>query len=330
MTSRIAAARAELDGLVVFVDPDRVAGRPVVRVTGMDGFLAAVGISARGWSRFSTVPQCGHWQRPCGSPSSSGVASAPFGKRIRATLRSRPVLRLDADAAGLEPLRQAGLDLFHGDLLLVSSRRNDSAVDEVIMRATGRNLQAAWRIRGDFLEMRSLAPNCALDVIYAPAHALPVRQFELDMATVRAARRRRAVSARAAGVRAARAAGREPRAPGLAGRDHREGLGRARRLRRRHREPHQVGAAGARRRRQGAALHPDDPRPGLPLRRSRAGGARRRSGRGSDARRDPGRHRPGITIRRRRVAPVDRRAAVSPASATPGRTPPSPTPCPTS
>ena len=117
-------------------------------------------------------------------------------------------------------------------------------------------------------------PAGADRVIYAPAMIYRFGPFELDTGTRRAACRRRAVPGRAAGVRAARAAGREPRAPGVPRRDHREDLGRAHRLGRGGREPREVGAPGARRRRQGAALHQDDPPPGLPLRGAAVAGRR--------------------------------------------------------
>ena len=142
-----------------------------------------------------------------------------------------------------------------------------------------------------------------------PAHALPVRYhsswtWHASNCAPTASRARRA-----AGLRAARAAGREPRAARLARRDHREGLGRARRLGRRRLEPRQVGAPGARRRRQGAALHPHDPRPGLPLRGAVQASRGDSAARIESTDRPPGGTR---TDRRRTRAPVDRGAAVPP------------------
>ena len=143
--------------------------------------------------------------------------------------------------------------------------------------AARRSLQTAWRNPAE--AWWPPAPDLFLPpMIYTFGH------FELDLAAVELRARRQGREPRAAGLRAARAAGREPRAPGFEGRDHREGLGRSRRLGRGGGQPRQVGAAGARRRRQVAAVHQDDPRPGVPLRRAgknlarRAGGARLRSG----------------------------------------------------
>ena len=181
----------------------------------------------------------------------------------------------------------------------------------------GRNLQAAWRIHGDFVESAGKPPETArrqlgarIRVIYAPCHALPVRTIRAGHGTLRTSCRRRAMQGRATGLFADCAAGREPRAPGFPRRDHREDLGRAHRLGRRHLEPHQVGAAGARRRRQGTALHQDHSSPGPAIRGAGPGracrfGCKDRVGR-------IGRGRSTRTDRCRDHTPFDRRAPVSP------------------
>ena len=124
-------------------------------------------------------------------------------------------------------------------------------------------MEKSWRFCG--------SPRRAL--IYARDRDLPVRRIRAGPRPGRVALARGRVAARAAGLRPARAARREPRSAGLAGRDHREGVGRPRRDGRGGREPHQVRPPGARRRRQVPAIHPHAAPPGLPLRRSRAGRA---------------------------------------------------------
>ena len=131
-----------------------------------------------------------------------------------------------------------------------------------VARPRRRSLQTAWRNPGEFWAI-------AVGLPYPSAqHDLQVRSVRAGSRRRRAAGGRQGREPRAAGVRAARAAGREQRAAGLEGRDHREGLGRPRRHGRGGGEPREVGAAGARRRRQVAAIHQDDPRPGLSVRRA--------------------------------------------------------------
>ena len=142
---------------------------------------------------------------------------------------------------------------------------------------------------------------------------LPLRHLRARPGQGRAARRRRPFARRAAGVRAARPAGREPRAPGPQGRDRREGLGRPRRVRCRS-----LAAASSRRARRSATTASRSASSGRSTARASASSPRSRSRE----------RQPSSTVRRRELpagqpsrtgrATVDRRAAVPARSATPG------------
>ncbi len=149
-----------------------------------------------------------------------------------------------------------------------------AACGRMLAARARRSLQRAWRFHGGF---------CSGFWATAPAGGIlgPMLYrfgtFELDTAKaeLRADGAPRPVEPQVFALLALLVENRER----LVSRDeiHREGLGRARRVRCGARQPDQVGAAGARRRRPGAALHPDDPRPGLPLRRGGEGRAERYS-----------------------------------------------------
>ena len=119
---------------------------------------------------------------------------------------------------------------------------------------------------------------------------LHVRSLRAGSRRRRAAGGRQGREPRAAGLCAAGAAGGEPRAPGFEGRNHRKGLGRPRRLGRGRGEPRQIGAAGARGRRQVTAIHQDDPWSGIPVRRAGKSISQRSVGAAAERRDDEAQH----------------------------------------
>jgi hypothetical protein len=180
------------------------------------------------------------------------------GRRIR-TLREAdprdvqisPILRLDADAAGLEGGRhfvQSSVSsvVSSGWLHVPAERCRRGERHLYAGPRRPKSCRPSWRA---FMEncrgSRTPRAHDPLRMIYRIEH-LRARHSQ-----GRAARGRRgAARSRAAGVRAARPAGRVSRAGGIDRRADREGLERAHRLRRSRRQPNQVGATGAGRRRQ--------------------------------------------------------------------------------
>src|SRR6056297_2274005 len=195
------STRAEFDGLVVFIHPDRVPGRPVVDLPGAHDLFVPV--------RVAHVDGALEHRAPMRTRAQVLRHALQQGRCIRSLreayarhIEVSPVLGLDADAACLQARWQIRTCMFHRSLL--------PSVAAVMLRCglfvrhrPARRLQATWRSRGD---LRTGGGPLS----YAGRHDLPLRSIRAGYRQGRTPRRRPAPTGGTAGLRAARASGGTP------------------------------------------------------------------------------------------------------------------------